>query len=136
MNRFVYLHHISAKLCISPQVKCRIDAGFCVVGTERRFLSRKWIVFRYFVRVSVCHCSLLSCFLFILIDQGESVSSETSNGYVHEAEGTWQAFDEEADTQSTQSTHMDVTTDPPSQGSLLLSHSEALAGTTTYGEAE
>lgn len=62
-------------------------------------------------------------------NQGESVSSETSNGYVHEAEGAWQAFDEEADTQSTQSTHMDVTTDPQSQGSLLLSHSEALAGT-------
>lgn len=61
-------------------------------------------------------------------NQGESISSETSNGYAHEAEGTWQAFDEEADTQSTQSTHMDVMTDPQSQGSLLLSHSEALAG--------
>uniref|UniRef100_A0A4W6DY47 Ral GTPase activating protein catalytic subunit alpha 2 n=1 Tax=Lates calcarifer TaxID=8187 RepID=A0A4W6DY47_LATCA len=32
---------------------------------------------------------------------GESVSSETSNGYLNEAEVTWQAFDEEADTQST-----------------------------------
>lgn len=64
---------------------------------------------------------------------GESISSETSNGYVHEAEGTWQAFDEEADTQSTQSTHMDVAMDPQSQGSLLLSHSEALAGTGTKG---
>lgn len=59
---------------------------------------------------------------------GESVSSETSNGYLNEAEVTWQTFDEEADTQSTQSAHMDVTTDPQSQGSLLLSHNEALAG--------
>lgn len=59
---------------------------------------------------------------------GESLSSETSNGYLNEAEVTWQAFDEEADTQSTQSAHMDVTTDPQSQGSLLLSHNEALAG--------
>lgn len=59
---------------------------------------------------------------------GESVSSETSNGYLNEAEVTWQAFDEEADTQSTQSAHMDVTADPQSQGSLLLSHNEALAG--------
>lgn len=59
---------------------------------------------------------------------GESISSETSNGYLNEAEVTWQAFDEEADTQSTQSAHMDVTTDPQSQGSLLLSHNEALAG--------
>ncbi|KAM7376513.1 hypothetical protein PAMP_006241 [Pampus punctatissimus] len=58
---------------------------------------------------------------------GESISSETSNGYLNEAEVTWQAFDEEADTQSTQSAHMDVTTDPQSQGSLLLSHNEALA---------
>uniref|UniRef100_A0A3B4XME7 Ral GTPase activating protein catalytic subunit alpha 2 n=1 Tax=Seriola lalandi dorsalis TaxID=1841481 RepID=A0A3B4XME7_SERLL len=57
----------------------------------------------------------------------ESISSETSNGYLNEAEVTWQAFDEEADTQSTQSAHMDVTTDPQSQGSLLLSHNEALA---------
>lgn len=56
------------------------------------------------------------------------MSSETSNGYLNEAEVTWQTFDEEADTQSTQSAHMDVTTDPQSQGSLLLSHNEALAG--------
>uniref|UniRef100_A0A673BZT2 Rap-GAP domain-containing protein n=1 Tax=Sphaeramia orbicularis TaxID=375764 RepID=A0A673BZT2_9TELE len=62
-----------------------------------------------------------------LREKSESVSSETSNGYLNEAEVTWQAFDEEADTQSTQSTHMDVTTDPQSQGSLLLSHNEALA---------
>uniref|UniRef100_A0A674PBB7 Ral GTPase activating protein catalytic subunit alpha 2 n=1 Tax=Takifugu rubripes TaxID=31033 RepID=A0A674PBB7_TAKRU len=55
------------------------------------------------------------------------ISSETSNGYLNEAEATWSAFDEEADTQSTQSTHMDVMTDPHSQGSLLLSHNEALA---------
>lgn len=59
---------------------------------------------------------------------GESISSETSNGYLNEAEVTWPAFDEEADTQSTQSAHMDVTTDPQSHGSLLLSHNEALAG--------
>lgn len=51
-----------------------------------------------------------------------------SNGYLNEAEITWQAFDEEADTQSTQSAHMDVTTEPQNQGSLLLSHNEALAG--------
>lgn len=69
-------------------------------------------------------------------NQGESISSETSNGYLHEAEVTWQAFDEEADTQSTQSTHMDVMTDPQSQGSLLLSHSEALAGIGTDGEVD
>ncbi|XP_069575788.1 ral GTPase-activating protein subunit alpha-2 isoform X1 [Brachyistius frenatus] len=63
-----------------------------------------------------------------LREKSESVSSETSNGYLNEAEVTWQAFDEEADTQSTQSAHMDVTADPQSQGSLLLSHNEALAG--------
>uniref|UniRef100_A0A3B5QF74 Ral GTPase activating protein catalytic subunit alpha 2 n=1 Tax=Xiphophorus maculatus TaxID=8083 RepID=A0A3B5QF74_XIPMA len=57
----------------------------------------------------------------------ESVSSETSNGYLNEAEVTWQTFDEEADTQSTQSAHMDVTADPQNQGSLLLSHNDALA---------
>lgn len=62
-----------------------------------------------------------------LREKSESISSETSNGYLNEAEVTWQAFDEEADTQSTQSTHMDVTTEPQNQGSLLLSHTEALA---------
>ncbi|CAK6968022.1 ral GTPase-activating protein subunit alpha-2 isoform X1 [Scomber scombrus] len=60
-----------------------------------------------------------------LREKSESLSSETSNGYLNEAEVTW--LDEEADTQSTQSAHMDVTTDPQSQGSLLLSHNEALA---------
>ncbi|CAL9686317.1 unnamed protein product [Knipowitschia caucasica] len=63
-----------------------------------------------------------------LREKSESISSETSNGYLNEADVTWQAFDEEADTQSTQSTHMDVTAEPQSQGSLLLSHTEALAG--------
>uniref|UniRef100_G3NVB6 Ral GTPase activating protein catalytic subunit alpha 2 n=1 Tax=Gasterosteus aculeatus aculeatus TaxID=481459 RepID=G3NVB6_GASAC len=63
-----------------------------------------------------------------LREKSESISSETSNGYLNEAEVTWPAFDEEADTQSTQSAHMDVTTDPQSHGSLLLSHNEALAG--------
>ncbi|XP_024153195.1 ral GTPase-activating protein subunit alpha-2 isoform X3 [Oryzias melastigma] len=63
-----------------------------------------------------------------LRDKSESISSEASNGYINEAEVTWQAFDEEADSQSTQSAHMDVTADPHSHGSLLLSHTEALAG--------
>ncbi|XP_051942450.1 ral GTPase-activating protein subunit alpha-2 isoform X4 [Hippocampus zosterae] len=63
-----------------------------------------------------------------LREKSESISSETSNGYLNEAEVTWQVFDEEADNQSTQSAHMDVTADPQSQGSLLLSHHEALAG--------
>ncbi|KAK2826276.1 hypothetical protein Q5P01_020490 [Channa striata] len=61
-------------------------------------------------------------------EKSESISSEMSNGYLNEAEITWQVFDEEADTQSTQSAHMDVTADPQNQGSLLLSHNEALAG--------
>uniref|UniRef100_A0A3Q2DXH9 Ral GTPase activating protein catalytic subunit alpha 2 n=1 Tax=Cyprinodon variegatus TaxID=28743 RepID=A0A3Q2DXH9_CYPVA len=61
-------------------------------------------------------------------DKSESVSSETSNGYFNEAEVTWHTFDEEADNQSTQSAHMDVTADPQNQGSLLLSHNDALAG--------
>ncbi|XP_072769757.1 ral GTPase-activating protein subunit alpha-2 isoform X1 [Nerophis lumbriciformis] len=63
-----------------------------------------------------------------LREKSESISSETSNGYLNEAEVTWQAFEGEADSQSTQSTHMDVIADPQSQGSLLLSHHEALAG--------
>ncbi|XP_068195740.1 ral GTPase-activating protein subunit alpha-2 isoform X2 [Antennarius striatus] len=61
-------------------------------------------------------------------EKSESISSETSNGYLNEVEVACQALDEEGDTQSTQSAHMDVTTDPQSQGSLLLSHNEALAG--------
>lgn len=73
---------------------------------------------------------LFLSFTFVIYSPclGESISSETSNGCLNEAEVTWQAFDEEADTQSTQSAHMDVTADPQSQGSLLLSHNEALAG--------
>ncbi|XP_061897833.1 ral GTPase-activating protein subunit alpha-2 isoform X7 [Entelurus aequoreus] len=62
-----------------------------------------------------------------LREKSESISSETSNGYLNEAEVTWQAFEGEVDSQSTQSTHMDVIADPQSQGSLLLSHHEALA---------
>ncbi|XP_028996063.1 ral GTPase-activating protein subunit alpha-2 isoform X3 [Betta splendens] len=63
-----------------------------------------------------------------LREKSESISSEISNGYLNEAEITWQAFDEEGDTQSTQSAHMDVMTDPQNHGSLLLSQNDALAG--------
>ncbi|XP_053700335.1 ral GTPase-activating protein subunit alpha-2 isoform X3 [Synchiropus splendidus] len=61
-----------------------------------------------------------------LREKSESISSETSNGYLNEAE-VCPTFDEE-DTQSTQSAHMDVTSNPQGPGNLLLSHHEALAG--------
>ncbi|KAJ3613041.1 hypothetical protein NHX12_019297, partial [Muraenolepis orangiensis] len=66
-----------------------------------------------------------------LREKSESVSSDTSNGCLTDTEAsswqTWQAFEEEADNQSTQSAHMDVTADPQNQRNLLLSQ-EALAG--------
>lgn len=86
-----------------------------------------------FILFSVLNISVLK-FIFIILfipHLGESISSETSNGYLNETEVTWQAFDEEGDTHSTQSAHMDVTTDPQGQGNLLLSQNEALAGTAT-----
>uniref|UniRef100_A0A8C7JM45 Ral GTPase activating protein catalytic subunit alpha 2 n=1 Tax=Oncorhynchus kisutch TaxID=8019 RepID=A0A8C7JM45_ONCKI len=67
-----------------------------------------------------------------LQEKSVSVSSETSNGYLNDADGSllaWQAFEEEADTQSAQ---IDVTADTGSQRNLLLSHNEALAGTELY----
>lgn len=76
----------------------------------------------------------LSYSLFI----GESVSSETSNSYLNDADVnllTWQAVEEEQDPSSandvTVSVNMEMTTDTESQRSLLLSQSEALAGTAT-----
>ncbi|XP_030213010.1 ral GTPase-activating protein subunit alpha-2 isoform X2 [Gadus morhua] len=65
-----------------------------------------------------------------LREKSESISSDTSNGCPADAEAawqTWQAYEEEADNQSTQSAHMDVTADPQNQRNLLLSQ-EALAG--------
>ncbi|CAL8271972.1 unnamed protein product [Merluccius merluccius] len=64
-----------------------------------------------------------------LREKSESISSDTSNGCLVDADAawqTWQAFEEEADNQSTQSAHMDVTVDPQNQRNLLLSQ-EALA---------
>ncbi|MBN3325313.1 RGPA2 protein, partial [Atractosteus spatula] len=59
---------------------------------------------------------------------GESVSSETSNGYINENDVSlmsWQAFEEEQDSQSPS----DVTIDPDTQRSLLqLSPTDALTG--------
>uniref|UniRef100_A0A4W5Q1B6 Ral GTPase activating protein catalytic subunit alpha 2 n=1 Tax=Hucho hucho TaxID=62062 RepID=A0A4W5Q1B6_9TELE len=62
-----------------------------------------------------------------LQEKSVSVSSEMSNGYLNDADGSllaWQAFEEEADTQSAQ---IDVTADTGSQRNLLLTHNEALA---------
>lgn len=66
---------------------------------------------------------------------GESVSSETSNGYLNDAEVgllSWHAVEEEPDSPSTHDMSMSVTADTVSQRSLLLSHTEALAGTKTF----
>lgn len=66
-----------------------------------------------------------------LREKSESVSSETSNGYLNEAEVgllTWHTLEEEPDSPSTQDVSMSVTVDTVSQRSLLLSHTEALAG--------
>ena len=57
------------------------------------------------------------------------MSSETSNGYLNDADSSllaWQAFEEEADFHSAQ---LGVKADTGSQRNLLLSHNEALAGT-------
>lgn len=64
------------------------------------------------------------------------MSSETSNGYLNDAEVgllAWRAGEEEPDSPSTHDTSMSmsVTVDTVSQKSLLLSHTEALAGTRT-----
>ncbi|KPP74082.1 ral GTPase-activating protein subunit alpha-2-like [Scleropages formosus] len=59
-------------------------------------------------------------------EKSESISSETSNGYLNDADVSllsWQTFEGEQDSQSAQ--HGIV--DPDSQRSLTLSHTEALA---------
>ncbi|KAG7465751.1 hypothetical protein MATL_G00156860 [Megalops atlanticus] len=61
-----------------------------------------------------------------LREKSESVSSETSNGCLNDADVSllsWQAFEEEPDSQSPH----DVTVDPDPRGGLLLSRTEALA---------
>ncbi|XP_026141101.1 ral GTPase-activating protein subunit alpha-2-like isoform X3 [Carassius auratus] len=70
-----------------------------------------------------------------LREKSESVSSETSNGFLNDADVgllAWHAVEEEPDSPSTHDTSMSmsmsVTVDTVSQRSLLLSHTEALAG--------
>uniref|UniRef100_A0A673LUC3 Rap-GAP domain-containing protein n=1 Tax=Sinocyclocheilus rhinocerous TaxID=307959 RepID=A0A673LUC3_9TELE len=66
---------------------------------------------------------------------GESVSSETSNGYLNDAEVgllAWHAVEEEPDSPSTHDMSMSVTVDTVSQRSLLLSHTEALADSSEF----
>ncbi|XP_005158962.1 ral GTPase-activating protein subunit alpha-2 isoform X7 [Danio rerio] len=72
-----------------------------------------------------------------LREKSESVSSETSNGYLNEAEVgllSWHTLEEEPDSPSTQdvSMSMSVTADTVSQRSLLLSHTEALADSSEF----
>ncbi|XP_077094754.1 ral GTPase-activating protein subunit alpha-2 isoform X7 [Siphateles boraxobius] len=68
-----------------------------------------------------------------LREKSESVSSETSNGYLNDAEVgllEWHAVEEEPDSPSTHD--MSVTADTVSQRSLLLSHTEALADSSEF----
>ncbi|XP_063040577.1 ral GTPase-activating protein subunit alpha-2 isoform X3 [Engraulis encrasicolus] len=62
-----------------------------------------------------------------LREKSESISSETSNGYLNDADVTllaWQAFEEEPESPPPNDLHADA----DHQRSLLLSHTEALAG--------
>lgn len=66
------------------------------------------------------------------------MSSETSNSYLNDADVSllaWQAVEEEQDSSSANdvsvSVNVGMTTDTESQRSVLLSQSEALAGTVT-----
>lgn len=66
------------------------------------------------------------------------MSSETSNSYLNDADVnllTWQAVEEEQDSSSANDVsvgvNMGMSADTESQRSLLLSQSEALAGTAT-----
>uniref|UniRef100_A0A8C1TU64 Ral GTPase activating protein, alpha subunit 2 (catalytic) n=1 Tax=Cyprinus carpio TaxID=7962 RepID=A0A8C1TU64_CYPCA len=68
-------------------------------------------------------------------EKSESVSSETSNGYLNDAEA-WHAVEEEPDSPSTHDMSMSATVDTVSQRSLLLSHTEALAGTRTQPRSD
>lgn len=64
-----------------------------------------------------------------LREKSESVSSEASNGYLNDADAgllSWNALEEEPDSSSAHD--VSITVDTESQGSLLLSHTEALAG--------
>uniref|UniRef100_A0A8C1TZ88 Ral GTPase activating protein, alpha subunit 2 (catalytic) n=1 Tax=Cyprinus carpio TaxID=7962 RepID=A0A8C1TZ88_CYPCA len=64
-------------------------------------------------------------------EKSESVSSETSNGYLNDAEA-WHAVEEEPDSPSTHDMSMSATVDTVSQRSLLLSHTEALADSSEF----
>ncbi|KAL2099141.1 hypothetical protein ACEWY4_005621 [Coilia grayii] len=62
-----------------------------------------------------------------LREKSESISSETSNGYLNDADVSllaWQAFEEEPESPPPH----DLNTDADHQRSLLLSHTEELAG--------
>ncbi|XP_051578364.1 ral GTPase-activating protein subunit alpha-2 isoform X2 [Myxocyprinus asiaticus] len=66
-----------------------------------------------------------------LREKSESVSSEASNGYVNDAEVgllAWNVVEEVPDSPSPRDISVSVTLDTESQRSLLLSHTEALAG--------
>uniref|UniRef100_A0A671P5F8 Ral GTPase-activating protein subunit alpha-2-like n=1 Tax=Sinocyclocheilus anshuiensis TaxID=1608454 RepID=A0A671P5F8_9TELE len=87
-------------------------------------ISERHVITNDFVNIT----SLLS---------GESVSSETSNGYLNDAEVgllAWHAVEEEPDSPSAHdmSMSMSVTVDTVSQRSLLLSHTEALADSSEF----
>ncbi|XP_030639638.1 ral GTPase-activating protein subunit alpha-2 [Chanos chanos] len=69
-----------------------------------------------------------------LREKSESVSSETSNGFVNEADCgllAWQAFQEE-EHDSSPPNDVSAAVDTESQRSLLLSHTDALADSSEY----
>ncbi|XP_057199282.1 ral GTPase-activating protein subunit alpha-2 isoform X3 [Triplophysa rosa] len=68
-----------------------------------------------------------------LREKSESVSSETSNGFLNDADAgllSWNALEEEPDSSSAHD--VSVTVDTESQRSLLLSHTDALADSSEF----
>lgn len=98
------------------------------------FLKHRIILQNVLSNCVLCTDAIRDTFFSLVV--GESISSEISNSYLNDADVnllSWQTVEEEQDSTSANdvsvSVNLGMTTDTESQRSLLLSQSEALAGT-------
>uniref|UniRef100_A0A671MIX4 Rap-GAP domain-containing protein n=1 Tax=Sinocyclocheilus anshuiensis TaxID=1608454 RepID=A0A671MIX4_9TELE len=118
IKRYLSIYHLCIYVSIYPPNKSPQNV---VTGHLESSISESRVI-----NINVSITSPLS---------GESVSSETSNGYLNDAEAgllAWHAVEEEPDSPSTHDMSMSATVDTVSQRSLLLSHTEALADSSEF----
>lgn len=125
-------NHLKFTACqrwtLDGTLTCIDDTSYCIYCYHRQYVHYFEVSWKtYFIITFKLYLRVVVHLFHLIFPPGESISSETSNGYLNDPDASllaWQAFEEEPESPPPN----DLNADADHQRSLLLSHTEALAG--------